>query len=379
MKDCVIFISHYIPLSSSNSTSTDIMTANLVKGLSQNALDLAFVAIVDGDLHAQEIAIQKDFNGVPLKLVVLPSCIPTKVSPLKKLLYTYKAASKRPYKKFASTLKTLGPASKLIAHCPALDSAICCKQIKRLNPNAKIVEYWSDPYALSNTSIDAYSSKRFLMKLMEAKVLSWADKIVYGTKPLMEQQKQFYPKYSRKMDYIDVAYTEYADEGPMSPFPRNRILYAGGYVTSIRNIRPLLDAVSKTPEVELDVYGSGDVKIESENIHCHAWISPKDFKLIERQYQIVVALMNKKTVQIPGKTFYGMNRQQNIMVILDGPASNEIENYLKGMNRFNICKNESEDIQKAIHECIDKPVPLNCIDEFSPRTISGNLLKAFDE
>ena len=89
--------------------------------------------------------------------------------------------------------------------------------------------------------------------------------------------------------------------------------------------------------------------------------------------------MNSDCIQIPGKIFYNMGGNQNILVIVDGPYGRELQEYLESFKRFIIVENNRDDIEKALLNLFTNDNLIN-IDydfvrkNFSPAKISADLI-----
>ena len=82
-------------------------------------------------------------------------------------------------------------------------------------------------------------------------------------------------------------------------------------------------------------------------------------------------------MQIPGKLFYDMYSDKNILVITDGPYGNEIGEYLKTYKRFHFCENKKEDIIAALKQMqnMEPFKDKKYIEEnFSPQKVANDLV-----
>ena len=91
---------------------------------------------------------------------------------------------------------------------------------------------------------------------------------------------------------------------------------------------------------------------------------------------VLVCLLNKDCIQIPGKIFYNTNSNKPILIILDGPYKEEMQEYLEDFQRFEFCENNEESIRKAVAK-IQKEggkVNLSQIHRLSPEAIAKDLI-----
>ena len=83
-------------------------------------------------------------------------------------------------------------------------------------------------------------------------------------------------------------------------------------------------------------------------------------------------------MQIPGKTFYQTDTDQNIIVIADGSHKEDIIDYLKTYNRFEICQNDEKNIIDKIIKTSETK-EFYCSEEakkaFSPKSISADIVE----
>ena len=349
MNKNVFFVS-VIRTMNREATSTYIMTSSLLQGIKQNGCNLVFFAICE---HEDEMEEVKDyFSGVADSVIPLPSRIKPNIGTLGLLIHIlahtvsigfYRKNIKKVYSSFCSVKPDL-----IISHSPSFESICYSRAMLDLVGNVPYFQYWSDPLALSGVCPENLGIKRKPYKWAENRALYYGDRIIYGTKTLMQFQKVLFPKIADKMYYIDIPYVEGAKIENRSAIPKS-LIYAGNYYSNIRNLHPLVRAVSEMPECSLDVYGNGDCPDPHINNICfHSRLSPKELELLEERYECIVCVMNHSSIQIPGKIFYDIVKPIRILVIADGPYSRQITDYLASYNRFVFCENNVEDIKRAI-------------------------------
>lgn len=371
----IIFVSKLSSLNS-NASSTDITTNNLIDGLHDLNLEIIFIVFGNDINDTYKRDIINSYSSKINKFIFLKCPIGNVhnkyVSLFKTIKYFFR---KNYYKKFVASLKeNIDDSTILLSHSPSIETILLCREIKK-NYIIRWIEYWSDPYTLNGINPENYNFKRFLFKALENKFLSYCDEIVYAPKTLYTFQKRFLTNYSYKMRYVEASYcnNNYDDENKLQP---SLFIYAGNYYSSIRNIKPLFDAFLELKEYELDVFGSGDISCSSSNVNIKGRISPNELKNIESKYQNIVCIMNSNCIQIPGKIFYRMNHNQNILVICDGIHQDELIDYLKSFKRFVIVKNNKESIIngiKNINKCKFDTKAINC--DYSPKKVAYDIIK----
>lgn len=371
----VFFISVIRPLDT-NATSTYILTSSLLSGIKKNGQKLVFFAICEHHEEMQEV--KEYFSTVADVVLPLPSAFGYELNNYEHisrlLYYSYSNSFYRDNIKQAIQNLTLVP-GLLITHSPSYESIFYAHALREILGDIPWYQFWSDPTALSGILPEQLSFKRYPFKWIEHKAIKQCDKIIYGTKTLLEFQRDLYPDQADKMRYIDIPYVNRTSQWNVVPI-KNSLLYAGNYYSNLRNIQPLIDAVSQMPEYTLDVYGCGDCQNPGvKNITFHGRISPDELSKIESQYESLVCVLNHSCIQIPGKIFYDTIKPTKTLVIIDGPYSERISEYLKSYNRFVFCNNNVDDIKQAIQEIDCFQTDLERVRAcFSPEKIADDLL-----
>ena len=369
----ILFISAVCP-PSAQPTSTDIMTNNILKGLKECGYNIILCVVSKNNDNID--AIKNYYLDIANDIIILPSFFESKMSPFKFLYSLYKNCFFiNKYRKQITKYINL-KFDLIISNHVYFDEACYGKCIKDIFCNIPYYQYWSDPMTLSGITPDSLKKnfKRWPFYFLEKKAISWADRIIYGTKTLMYFQKELFSSLSDRMFYIDASYIpESISDNDIKN--SNKILYAGNYYKAIRNIQPLLDSVGEMPEFELDIYGTGDVRTSKyKNIHFNGRISSDAIQKVEKRYFYSVCILNHSCIQIPGKIFYGMMRKGNILVITDGKYADILIDYLKHFKRFIICRNEKESIKNALINNMDFCVDYEYIENnFSAQKISYDL------
>ncbi|MBP3210009.1 MAG: hypothetical protein J6M64_08920 [Oscillospiraceae bacterium] len=371
----IFFISVTRPLDT-NATSTYIMTNSLLQGIKENVKKLVFFAICE---HKEEMRAVKEYYSTVADIVIpLPSAFGFDLNNCehisKLFCYSYSISFYKYNIKQAIQNLTLVP-DLLITHSPSYESIFYANALRETVGSILCYQFWSDPTALSGILPEQLSIKRFPFKWIEHKAIKQCDKIIYGTKTLMEFQRNLYSDLADKMRYIDIPYVEKTSQDNTTPIKKS-LLYAGNYYSNLRNLQPLIDAVSQMAEYTLDVYGSGDCQDPGvKHITFYGRISPDELSALEGRYECVVCLLNHSCIQIPGKIFYDTIKPAKILVISDGPYSDQILAYLSSYERFVFCKNDKEEIMKAIGNLDKFEVDIDRIREkYSPEAIATDLL-----
>lgn len=343
-----------------DASSTQIMTYNLLYGLKDAGHNVTFLAVCNDACDTESVI--SDFVSIVGKIICVPSAmnlLSKQRNMLDKYVVQYKYAFFTSwYCKQIDNLGLDGHYDVILTHLPAIESAYYANVLKHKYIEAKYIQYWSDPYARSGlTAAEKLPAKRYVMRLLENRILKQADEIVYGTSLLKETQANEYPKIAREMRSCDVSYNVYTSETDKSSVfndDKPIIGYVGGYHSTYRNIDPLYKTFCDHPELgNLVLCGYSDVhRDEKENIRIIAQCSPQRALGIEEQLDIHVCLLNKTMSQIPGKIFYQSNSGKPILIILDGPDKNPIRKYLQKFDRFEFAGNSEAEIYDALKRII---------------------------
>lgn len=362
-KETIFFIS-VIEALDSKATSTHIMTTNLLRGLKEAKKTVIFFAICESNESRK--CILDYFSNLVDQIVLLHSNFYSNMNKYSRMTQIlsrslFSGFYKDETKKALQEVKV--KPDLIVTHSPSFESLYYGKILRDIYKNVSYYQYWSDPLTLSGITPDKFSIKRLPYKWAEKRMLQYADRIIYGTKTLMQFQKCLFPVLSDKMRYIDIAYTE--KEKYVGGRKKKSLLYAGNFYSDIRNINPLIEALKMLPEYTLDIYGEGDAQKNgaSNNISFRGRVSPEELKEKEDELEYQICILNHSCIQIPGKIFYNMTSPCKILVILDGAQSNVIRDYLQTYHRFIFCKNNPNDIRKAIVESADTPVDIQYVKE----------------
>lgn len=344
--DKIVFISE-MRNPQRDASSTQIMIRNILWGMNEIANKLIFMPIITQDCCRQDVI--EYYQNIVDEIIFAKSLSGGNKGRYAAMFSIFFASFRKP-----TPLKNLKIDSNtiIVTHSPTIDSVLYAKEIKKLNSNVKIIQYWSDPITLSLQTISDYNFKRVLFRYVENKILGYSDAIVYGTKSLYDNQKKFFSKHSHKMGWCDVCFNPLNRDSKKT---NDKILfgYFGNYFSNIRNIIPFYNAFQKIHSAELIVCGSGNAVLEAnEKTQILSRVSQHDVVSLESNIDVEVCILNKVGFQIPGKIFYATNTNKKILVILDGPIADDIYQYLKTFKRFIFCENNEQSILNTIKEIV---------------------------
>ena len=170
----------------SNATSTQIMVRNILSGMKEIANRLIFVPVIPKNCCNQDI--EDYYQDVADEIIFVDSLSGGDKGRYATMFSMFFACFRRPNQ--LNNLK-IDSNTIIVTHSPTIDSVLYAKEIKKINPNVKVIQYWSDPITLSLQIIPDYNFKRILFKHIENKILGYSDAIVYGTKSLYDNQNDF--------------------------------------------------------------------------------------------------------------------------------------------------------------------------------------------
>lgn len=221
-----------------------------------------------------------------------------------------------------------------------------------------LVQFWTDPLSLGRCDdITDIPRSRFFHRLLERRILGYADRVVFCYPLLCEMEQKLYPALAHKMTWSDVGYVEHA------PFERVKnakttIGLFGAYQSAVRDIRPFLEMLRFFPDVQFILRGDSDVVIDAAkypNLDVVQGRRPVDeIERLEAQCDILLCLGGRSGITHPaGKTFYYGNYDKPIVHIGDGVHNDYFKRYLSGFEgRYIICDNKPESIRAAIDTAI---------------------------
>lgn len=347
----ILFISEMKSPLSNRASSTTIMVNNMIMGLKACGYMVEVIAIGD---YMDKKDILDYYSDKVDKILFFESkfCkdgVTKKYQSVLKIFYNWIISF--PYRKIVRDI-AVGKNDIIVTHSPSIESIIYAKFMLKKG-GKRYIQFWSDPIALSGIYPEEIGAKRKLFLWLEHSCIKTSNEIVYGTRTLLDFQKKIFPDLAEKMRYVDVGYNwnihGYAKK--ISVSSKIKYGYFGNYYSDIRDIYPLYETFkNKGDDVELTICGSSDLKLRStSNVLLRERVSPNEADKIEDTMDVIVCILNKHCVQIPGKLFYKTCLPQIILVILDGKYQDVIKEDLKRYNRFIFCANTEEDIERALY------------------------------
>lgn len=241
------------------------------------------------------------------------------------------------------------------------------------NITKKWIQYWGDPFLDDINKKSLFSKK--LIKKEEERIISLCDKIVYVSPFTLEKQKKLYNKYSDKMEFLPIPYIK---EKIYKPNKNKNIVlgYFGDYRSQDRNIQPLYRLVSNNKNIQLNICGNSNLKLEQkENINIKARQPLSVIEKMEEKSDILVCICNSHGNQIPGKVYHYAATNKAILIIVDGEKQDNIKEYFETYNRFKICKNNEIDILKTVNIIMKEEKKYEPLYELNAQNIAKKLIK----
>lgn len=239
----------------------------------------------------------------------------------------------------------------------------------------KWVQLWGDPMYLDITKKNILFNKRLYKE--EENLLSAADKIIYVSPFTAEKQKEIFPKFESKIEYILIPYLFKDNSHVTNKIGKDMTFgYFGDYHSKVRNLMPMYNAAYKT-DTKLIVRGNSDKLLDSKGkIDVDRRIPIEKLKKIESNTDVFIHLCNLKGTQIPAKVYYYSGTKKPILFILDGEKK-RIKNFFEKYDRYVFCENKEEEIVKAIEKLkngnYDKK-KARILEELSPASIAKELM-----
>ncbi|MGL9910431.1 hypothetical protein [Enterococcus sp. DIV0213h] len=367
------------------STSSNIRTLNLVKGLLENGnkIDLLCLKISENSFFKRELSTEENMSYISIEnenKIYKSLKKDSKYRNIKEFIlnisrFFYHSFFIYDHSYFSikkiETLDIRNEYDIMISVSDPKTSHLLAKKVK--NNYSKIsrwIQYWGDPWAADINKGPVYP-KQYLM-YMEGKFLSEADKIVYVSPFTLKEQQSLFKSLKNKMFFLPVP------AGPKICYSKlekstYNISYLGAYNKDYRNIFPLYNVINNCKELSLVIAGDGDAEIEStKNIQIY----PRgDISDIEENTDLFICIINNKGFQIPSKLYYLSSTNRPVLVLLDGDNAKEIKRYLTQYNRFYFSNNNEAEIKDTIYKIIEENRTFDQVEEFKNETIAKNILE----
>lgn len=228
---------------------------------------------------------------------------------------------------------------------PKTSHLLARKIIKRNNLKfGKWIQYWGDPLTgdISNKTI----WPKQLIKLIERKIYSKSDNIVFVSPFTLLTQQSYHPKMSNRFHFVPIPYS-YKKYTSMNQNENKymRFGYFGSYYSNIRNLIPIYEAFCLIKTLSLKIAGNTDVVLKTTtNIDILDNQTKSELNRLEDETDVFICVLNKKGTQIPGKLYHYAGTSKPIIVVIDGDNKEEVKRYIESFNRFIICENTVDEI-----------------------------------
>jgi hypothetical protein len=338
--------------------STNIVVYNLLKAFNGTKIDFSSILLYDFDQSIENIKSSLIEEGISVKSTNFIETIhPIRMK--KSILHRYleffkKAFIPNYYKKYINKISFHNNHFDLvITHSPSIDSVALLKTLiknKKISYN-KYFQLWSDPIAAAGVNYKKLKFQRKILKSIEINLHSIADRIYFFTETLFLSQKEIFnnPKFHKLDLFYDTKNSSHFVnfDYTLLKQPINA-LYFGDFSLKTRDLRPLYKFISSSDKNKLTIIGeSRDLLLKNNsNVKIINQRFPKDalYSQILR-HNLIIAVLNKYTIQIPGKVFFDSNIPYPFLILLDGPFKMEILNYLRPFNRFIFVENNHDSIK----------------------------------
>lgn len=252
------------------------------------------------------------------------------------------------------------------------------KLFERNGKHIPWIQIWGDPFASDMT---VHGDKRFIKKATEeeSRLLSECDSVIYVSLATLEYQKKAFPNSSKKMHYLPIPYLKKRILDNREKDNTFSIVYCGDYLSNIRNISPLYQAVNGMDGFRLDICGDSDIKLaNSNNVSVRGRISYQEASTLEDNANILVMICNLSGNQIPGKIYQFAGTNKPILFVLDGNKKIFREQFQK-YNRFVFCDNDSKSIRENLLKIRNENKKYLPLEDFDPKIVASKILQTINE
>lgn len=234
----------------------------------------------------------------------------------------------------------------------------------------KWIQCWGDPLSMDIVNKLIYPKK--IINKLENWILKAADKIIYVSPVTVDLQKEIFTKQSKKMIFLPTPYISKKYPGVQNDV--FKVGYHGSYMSSIRNIIPLYNAVNNsTLQIELDIIGDSNLSL-LKTIKVNVYQRKQNIEEYIEKTDLLVVLLNSLGGQLPGKIYHISGTNKPILVILDGEYKDVFKEYFNQFNRFLFCNNDEESISNAIQKVYFEKPSFEPCRYFSPEVLSEEFI-----
>lgn len=234
----------------------------------------------------------------------------------------------------------------------------------------KWIQFWGDPMATDINKKCIWP--RFVLKVIEKKIMKGCDRIVYVSPFTLDNQKKLFPSLMDRMTFVLPA-SEFSEKYEISNNRVMKIVYCGIYHSSIRNIIPLYNAVADNNQYVLKVAGASDISLNNcSNINVLGQIPHSEAIKIEQESDVITCILNNSGTQIPAKAYYYAGTNKPILIIFED-GNEKIVDFLKSLNRFEFAHNDEQSILDAL-SIIYENREAKPIDLLSPKSVAERLI-----
>ena len=229
----------------------------------------------------------------------------------------------------------------------------------------KWCQIWEDPWYY-----DLYTDKTKSIYNEEHRLLSKADAIEYVTPLTCYYQKKYFPEYAGKMFWSFLPYNNdvFNNESDLriNDASVTKLGYFGEYVSKVRNIMPLVEAVSELNDYKLVICGNSDLDLTHfNNVLPQGRVSVERVRELQDACGVLVNISNLKGGQIPGKIYQYAATKKQILFVLDGTEEEKsiILDTFSKYKRFIFCENNKDaliaclnNLEEACHNISIEPI-----------------------
>ena len=122
------------------------------------------------------------------------------------------------------------------------------------------IQQWGDPLTLdiTNTSI----IPKFAKRIIEKKIIFYADKIIYVSPITVREQQKMFPQAAHRMKFIPPPTKASWFNVSVNTKRKVTFGYYGSYYSIARNLKPLYESVKNCNDVGMIIVGDSDINLQ---------------------------------------------------------------------------------------------------------------------